>query len=77
MGDYFKIHTDINPEYNNRVMLIHNKENPINDKTQIISLTNKDDLKKEYDKLVNLSVWKLKIYHFISRVKNKIRRIMK
>lgn len=35
------------------------------------------DLKKEYDKLVNLSVWKLKIYHFISRVKNKIRRIMK
>lgn len=45
MGDYFKIHTDINPEYNNRVMLIHNKENPISDKTQIISLTNKDDLK--------------------------------
>lgn len=30
------------------------------------------DLKKEYDRLVNMPVWKLRIYHFASRVKNRI-----
>lgn len=45
MNDYFKIHTEINPEYNNRIMIVHNSENPISDKTQIISLTKEDDLK--------------------------------
>lgn len=45
MNDYFKIHTKINPEYNNRIMLVHNGENQIEDKTQIVSITKEEELK--------------------------------
>lgn len=52
-------------------------ENQWNKEDILQSVEEYPDLKLVYKKIVNLPIWKLRIYHFVSRVRNKLCKILK